>query len=131
MDADPFEIECPGCGTAFPAERGRNLCDFCGRVTDLSDDEVSQIQSVVRPVELPDRPPAQPPRSLNGWQRMWVVAAAAWTCLFLLVIAIEGGPSDDAQVLLFVVSLWLGPLILLYGFGWSVGWVIRGFRDGQ
>jgi hypothetical protein len=28
----------------------------------------------------------------------------------------------------WAVAAWIGPLMALYAFGWSVGWVIRGFR---
>lgn len=64
---------------------------------------------------------------LNGWHRLWIVA-----CVPLLVfgaLMVQANWSHPAEELMVMfVQFGLFPCALLYALGWSVGWVIRGFK---
>ncbi len=61
---------------------------------------------------------------LNGWQRLWVVAAVVWSLVCLVVVV--GLGVDDW--LGFMVYGWVTPAIAVYALGWGIGWALRGFR---
>ena len=65
--------------------------------------------------------------TLNGWQRLWLVAAILWA---VVVLALAGTPDRGwtMQSALFVVRLWIVPVAAVYGFGLGLAWVRRGFR---
>lgn len=68
---------------------------------------------------------------INGWQRLWLVASILWAVVILLL----AGPSNGAQtvpnanVVLFLVRLWLVPVSAAYGLGLGLAWVRRGFQQ--
>lgn len=71
--------------------------------------------------------------NLNGWQRLWIVFSAL-IVLFLLVVAPLMYVSEDVPL---TANLWftlfafaIGWLIVVYAIGWTIGWIIRGFRRG-
>ena len=67
--------------------------------------------------------------TLNGWQRLWVLASILWAVALLLLAGILQPDRDQtAQSVLFVVRLWTGPVVAVYGFGLGLAWVRRGFR---
>ena len=65
--------------------------------------------------------------TLNGWQRLWLVASILWA---VVVLALAGTPDRGwtMQSALFVVRLWIVPVAALYGFGLGLAWVCRGFQ---
>ena len=65
--------------------------------------------------------------TLNGWQRLWLVASILWA---VVVLALAGTPDRGwtMQSALFVVRLWIVPVLALYGFGLGLAWVRRGFQ---
>jgi len=65
----------------------------------------------------------------NGWQRIWFVL----TCLILVFALVgtafvlyEASRPVDAWWLLGLAVLGSG---LLYLLGWTIGWIIKGFRS--
>jgi hypothetical protein len=50
------------------------------------------------------------------------VAKAYWS------IIEKESRQKRVQYVLQAFLWWIGPVIVMYGFGWSVGWVYRGFR---
>jgi hypothetical protein len=70
-------------------------------------------------------------KNLNGWQRLWVVASLAMLLIMFLNGAFSNMPSDASEERMFVFNILLGWLFMagfIYGLGWSIAWVIRGFR---
>ena len=65
--------------------------------------------------------------SLNGWQRLWLMASILWAVVLLALAGIldRGWTIQSA---LFVVRLWIMPVAAVYAFGLSLVWVMRGFR---
>ena len=68
--------------------------------------------------------------TLNGWQRLWLVASILWA---VVLLALAGTPDDGwtAQSALFVVRLWIVPVTAVYALGLGLAWVMRGFHAGQ
>ena len=64
--------------------------------------------------------------TLNGWQRLWLLASILWA----VVLALAGMPDRGwtMQSALFVVRLWIVPVAAVYGFGLGLAWVRRGFQ---
>jgi len=65
--------------------------------------------------------------SLNGWQRLWLMASILWAVVLLAL----GGMPDRGwtiQSALFVARLWIVPVAAAYGFGLGLAWVRRGFQ---
>jgi hypothetical protein len=69
---------------------------------------------------------------INGWQRLWLVAAILWAVVILLLAGIlqfDGYRTlPSANAALFVVRLWIVPVAALSGFGLGFAWVRRGFQ---
>jgi hypothetical protein len=67
--------------------------------------------------------------TLNGWQRLWLLASILWAVV-ILSLAGRFQPDRDhtVQSVLFVVRLWIVPVVAVYGFGLVLAWVRRGFR---
>ena len=65
--------------------------------------------------------------TLNGWQRLWLLASILWA---VVVLALAATPDLGwtMQSALFVVRLWIVPVATLYGFGLGLAWVRRGFQ---
>lgn len=69
---------------------------------------------------------------INGWQRLWLFASILWAVVILALAGILR--SDSGQVLpsaeetLFVVRLWIVPVVAVYAFGLGLAWVRRGFQ---
>ena len=67
--------------------------------------------------------------TLNGWQRIWLVASLLWAVVILLLAGIlQPDRNQTVQNVLFVVRLWIVPVVAVYGFGLGVAWVRRGFQ---
>ena len=67
--------------------------------------------------------------TLNGWQRLWVLASILWAVALLLLAGILQPDRDQTvQSVLFVVRLWIVPVTAVYVFGLGLAWVIRGFQ---
>jgi hypothetical protein len=67
--------------------------------------------------------------TLNGWQRLWVLTSILWAVVILLLTGIlQPGRDQIVQSALFVVRLWIVPVVAVYGFGLGLAWVRRGFR---
>lgn len=69
---------------------------------------------------------------INGWQRLWVLAAMVWAIAILALAGIlrsDGAHAlPSANTLLFVARLWIVPVAAVYGFGVGLAWVGRGFQ---
>jgi len=65
--------------------------------------------------------------SLNGWQRLWLMASILWA---VVLLALAGMPDRGwtMQSALFVVRLWIMPVAAVYACGLGLVWVMRGFR---
>ena len=67
--------------------------------------------------------------TLNGWQRMWLLASILWAVAVLLLSGtLQPGRNQTVQSALFVVRLWIVPVVAVYGLGLGLAWVRRGFR---
>jgi hypothetical protein len=65
---------------------------------------------------------------INGWQRLWLLASILWAVVILVLAGIfqsDGDPVPSANVVLFVVRLWIVPVSAVYGFGLGLAWVRR------
>jgi hypothetical protein len=69
---------------------------------------------------------------INGWQRLWLLASILWA---VVILALAGSfQSNGAQavsstdMVLFVLRLWIVPVVTVYGFGLGLAWVGRGFH---
>ena len=69
---------------------------------------------------------------INGWQRLWLFASILWAVVILALAGILRSDSDQAlssaDEALFVVRLWIAPVLAVYGFGLGLAWVRRGFH---
>jgi hypothetical protein len=69
---------------------------------------------------------------INGWQRLWLLASILWAVVILVLAGILQSDGDQtvpsANVVLFVVRLWIVPVSAVYGFGLGLAWVRRGFQ---
>ena len=65
--------------------------------------------------------------TLNGWQRLWLLASILWA---VVVLALAGIPerSWTMQSALFAVRLWVVPVAAVYVLGLGLAWVMRGFQ---
>jgi hypothetical protein len=65
--------------------------------------------------------------TLNGWQRLWLLASILWAAV---ILTLAGMPDRGwtMQSALFVVRLWAMPVTVVYAFGLALVWVMRGFR---
>ena len=70
--------------------------------------------------------------TLNGWQRLWLVASILWAVAILVlggILQFDGNQTvRSASEVLFVVRLWIVPVAAVYGFGVGLAWVRRGFQ---
>jgi hypothetical protein len=65
--------------------------------------------------------------TLNGWQRLWLLASILWAVVILALAWIPDG-GWTTQTALFVVRLWIVPVAAVYVFGLGLTWVLRGFH---
>ncbi len=69
---------------------------------------------------------------INGWQRLWLLASILWAVVILVLAGILQSAGDrtvpSANVVLFVMRLWIVPVASVYGFGLGLAWVRRGFQ---
>ena len=66
---------------------------------------------------------------INGWQRLWLLASILWAVVILLLAGIlQPGRNQTAHDALFVVRLWIVPVVAVYAIGLGLAWVRRGFR---
>jgi hypothetical protein len=69
---------------------------------------------------------------INGWQRLWLVASILWAVVILALAGLfqfDGNQVvPSANMVLFVVRLWIVPVAAVYAFGLSLAWVRRGFQ---
>jgi hypothetical protein len=69
---------------------------------------------------------------INGWQRLWLLASILWAVVILALAGILRSDGDhtvpSANMVLFLVRLWIVPVAAVYGFGLGLAWVGRGFQ---
>jgi hypothetical protein len=69
---------------------------------------------------------------INGWQRLWLLASILWAVAILAVSGILQSDGDhaipSANMVLFVVRLWIVPVVAVYALGLGLAWVGRGFQ---
>ena len=65
--------------------------------------------------------------TLNGWQRLWLVASILWA---VVILALAGMPGRGwtMQSALLVARLWIVPVASVYALGLGLTWVMRGFH---
>jgi hypothetical protein len=69
------------------------------------------------------------PTRINGWQRLWLLASILWSVVILGLSGILQSDGDrTVQNALFVARLWIVPVAAVYGFGFGLAWVRRGFQ---
>jgi hypothetical protein len=68
--------------------------------------------------------------TLNGWQRLWLLASILWA---VVVLTLAGMPDRGwtLQSALLVVRLWIVPVGSVYALGLGLTWVMRGFHAEQ
>jgi hypothetical protein len=62
--------------------------------------------------------------TLNGWQRLWVVIAVLWLPLAGQAVVRVGTTEMWWTKLVVGVAVWAIPLLVLYGVGLVVAWVL-------
>jgi hypothetical protein len=68
---------------------------------------------------------------INGWQRLWLLGSILWAVVILALAGrfqSGGAPVPSADMVLFVVRLWIVPVAAIYAFGLGLAWVRRGFH---
>jgi hypothetical protein len=69
---------------------------------------------------------------INGWQRLWLLSSILWAVVILALAGIFQSGGDQvvprANMVLFVVRLWIVPVAAVYAFGLGLAWVRRGFQ---
>ena len=69
---------------------------------------------------------------INGWQRLWILGSILWAVVILALAGVLQADGDlavpSARLILFVVRLWIVPVAAVYGFGFGLAWVRRGFQ---
>jgi hypothetical protein len=69
---------------------------------------------------------------VNGWQRLWLLVSIVWAIVILVLagaLQVDGDQTvPSAKAALFVVRLWIVPVVAVYGFGSGLAWVRRGFQ---
>jgi hypothetical protein len=66
---------------------------------------------------------------ISGWRRLWLLVSILWAVAILLLAGIFQPDRDQTvQGVLFVMRLWLAPVVAVYGFGLGLAWVRRGFH---
>jgi hypothetical protein len=68
--------------------------------------------------------------SLNGWQRLWLLTSILWA---VVILALAGMPDRGwtVQSAMFVVRLWIVPVMAAYALGLGLAWVMRGFDTSR
>jgi len=69
---------------------------------------------------------------LNGWQRLWLLASLVWAVAILALAGIFQSSGHEAipsaNMVLFLVRLWIVPVAAGYASGLGVAWVRHGFH---
>ena len=65
---------------------------------------------------------------VNGWQRLWLLASIFWAVVLLALAGILQSDGPSANEALFVLRLWIVPVVAAYGVGFGLAWVRRGFQ---
>jgi hypothetical protein len=69
---------------------------------------------------------------INGWQRLWILASIVWAIVILALAGVLQSGGDravpSANMVLFLMRLWIVPVAAVYGFGLGLAWVGRGFQ---
>jgi hypothetical protein len=69
---------------------------------------------------------------INGWQRLWLLASVSWAAVLLVlggILRSDGNQTvPSANEALFLVRLWIVPVVAVYGLGRGLAWVRRGFE---
>ena len=65
--------------------------------------------------------------TLNGWQRLWLLASMLWAVALVLLAGVPDR-GWTMQSALLVLRLWIVLVAGVYGFGLALAWVMRGFR---
>ena len=69
---------------------------------------------------------------INGWQRLWLLGSILWAVVILALAGSFQAGGDrvfpSANMVLFVVRLWIVPVAAVYAFGLGLAWVRRGFQ---
>jgi hypothetical protein len=65
---------------------------------------------------------------INGWQRLWLLAAILWAVVILALAGVLQSGVPTANEAMLVVRLWIVPVAAVYGLGLGLAWVRRGFH---
>ncbi len=67
--------------------------------------------------------------SAKGWKRVWIFISSVY---LLLVIFVAISSFKSQNIIDYTVKAflwWIIPIAVLYGFGYAIGWVLRGFKN--
>ncbi len=65
---------------------------------------------------------------VNGWLRLWLFASILWAVVILALSGILRSDGPTTTETMFVVRLWIMPVVAVYGVGFGLAWVRRGFH---
>ena len=65
---------------------------------------------------------------INGWQRLWLLASILWAVVILALAGVLQSGVPSANEAMLVVRLWIVPVAAVYGLGFGLAWVRRGFH---
>ena len=73
-------------------------------------------------------------KALNGWQKLWVLVIVTYLPVAVVLadshfVSVGGATPTWGTVVAAVAFLWIVPSLILYVFGYGVGWVYRGFKS--
>ena len=87
----------------------------------------SQFDGSHFPAVVSNQVEVQQMTTLNGWQRLWLLASILWA---VVMLGLAGMPDRGwtMQSALLVVRLWIVPVGAVYALGVGLAWVMRGFH---
>lgn len=112
-------VSCPACGRKNASDR--TTCFSCG--ADLPIFNTGEQKQVTPPWEGSLWQRLRTVR-LNGWQRLWIFLNVLW---FVVVAFFTYGDREPQYSVAFF--FWAVPCVVLYAFGWAIGWVRRSFQE--
>jgi hypothetical protein len=65
---------------------------------------------------------------ISGWQRLWLLASILWAVVILALSGTLQSHAATANETMFMVRLWIVPVVAVYGVGFGLAWVRRGFQ---
>ncbi len=67
--------------------------------------------------------------SARGWKRVWIFVSGVYLLLVIFVAVSIFRSQNIIEYIIETILWWIIPVAALYGFGYAVGWVLRGFKN--